>query len=626
MKLLKELLERPLKGVMLGAAIFLFGLTLVWPFPAIVLYSYRIAANNSIEAASEALAKTRATYDLQSQWILPKYLTYDDGRDLVSTLDRSTTGIDGNGGARDVLSKCHGKVSEKITCLRNAKLLADLTAQEIALVTAKLSENEVLIQNAREELRNFSTKEINAQKVEAESFYAQETPNHRLIYTQPVRNYLDNIAGKLTTIEMEVNQAISVMPPDEIHEMRGDPQLALDEINHAKMVVDEINTLMSAVTSTLGDLKTARESAGPTTDHAASSITIADQVINTINSRYGWGFELALKPAVTSLSNSRSELESTRNTLSTQVLPEGKIDWTLAYSQAQSSLNGALRAKASAEKQEQDYLSAVGKINQYPIEVSGANTAISSASSAVNTLRTYHASDTWSTVSNNLTFASQKMGEADSNMAMAKSDIAIAIQQFTEADRLAQTSLDLVATAKTKAMAVSTLTDTLEGFRKSWSGLERQAQSTINDEKPGPRSDNCAYSSSARSDLADAITYLNQARDAANNGHYEVANSLATSAYNSAYGVNGRCIRAYDDEMGSRTQVAAAATKQEESRIAAQEAAERAEEEAQQRAIEEANRPADTGGYEPTYNQPSNDGGGWENSESSSNDGGGWDE
>ena len=409
----------------------------------------------------------------------------------------------------------------------------------------------------------------------ATSRLSEEKEVHLKKYTNSDELTLNQAGKKIADADQYLVNASAFMPADSDRSGMGDPTFAQEEIDRAKVLIDEINVLMSQVTADLDNLKNARELASQKVADAKSTYTQSKNYVDGLSNQTRFW----LKDSYRSLAAAEKSKDAAAIALAT-VVEDGKVDLKLAYDSALSSISGSLQAVSSADAEIDDEQTARQGSTLITSRVPGVNTGIGQAIGAQSTMRLYHNASTWSNVSSNVITAQALVEQAIALAKRALELIEITVQKFAEGKTAASDGLNKLDQAQSLASTVVDVKSTLERFRSEWPGYESQAASVINNEQANVQNYG-SYDMGAVNSFNTAVSQLNNARSHASSGYYQIAIEEANAAYANAYGTGSRAYQAYEAEMERQRQARIAATRQAE---AAEQARQRAAEEAARRA------------------------------------------
>lgn len=571
---LKEWVTRDLNnlGFTLGICLlgFVFSGYLAFVEPGQAAAAAISQADKTIQIQKDAVTTIQTELDAQMKWYKP---TYVEGLQDVLNIAQDPQHL-GKASATIDSARRAFWADDKIRLARQADKIAgdpesgSSVANLIAGVKKTLDDNIALRQNTRGAFVSVGNNlPIASQNYQAAlDRYNAEAGDHLLKYTIPLTQSLTSANQNLTAVQAALTNALTLLPGDSDQTQSGDPRGALEQLNKAKADIDEVNTLMSQVTSTLDQLKEAKTQARPATDAALTKNVITWGHISNIVSARGFSLNKALAAANSLYEQAVTAQGNAETILKSPIAKEGgKIDYPTAYAEAKRASFLAEQAVAEADNQVTLADSAASKIGQITSRTATVNNLISQASTSLLTLQAYHASATWSAVSGRTTAAQNHVASAYSYKTSATSLSSLDQQKFAEANNQADSGLLELSQAESLANDVISLVKVLEQYRASWPGAEQAAQDTINAQTGNINT----YGGDASAEVNryhQAKTKLDEARGDARSWYYQNAVTKAQDAQSLASGTGQRAYDAYQARTARETEVAYSATQAEKDR------------------------------------------------------------
>ncbi|MBP7966743.1 hypothetical protein KAZ66_00575 [Candidatus Woesebacteria bacterium] len=403
---------------------------------------------------------------------------------------------------------------------------------------------------------------------------------HLSKHRKGLESTFNQLLQKSSEAEKARLQAIALMPPNIDTKGVGDAAYAQQELDHAKVLIDEMNVLMQQMTTTLDMLEDARLHVSERTAEANSIYTTTASYIEEIHTETSFWLKVPYETLA-----SANKLRVLANTTLTTIVENDMVDVVKAYTLANQSIGASNLAKARADAEVADEAATKQAIDTYASRLVETNTSVSLAKQAKALLATYHHESTWLSVSTTIITATTTISESFTFRDRALSLIDLKVQQFAEGKTSASAALTKLDDAQKLAFEVVTLKDRLEGYRSQWSSAESQAALILSAEYANVQAYG-AYDSGAVTAYNSAVLAFRTAQADASSKLYEQAIKDAAAAYNSALGTGSRALTAYNAEMRRRARATEQAIAEETSDAQAREAAQRAAEESARRASE----------------------------------------
>ncbi len=544
-----------------GVGVMVLGFLLMFSIPAWVVKSAETAAADAIASAGTTQKSATLRDRNESPWFALQYTNAIPGLFSEADVDLKS--------AQSLLEQ-NGAVfsaDEKLTNANSAQNAASAAESKLQEVVKILDNNLLLRVQALQSLNTT----VESAKVSDDLYdlvrkrFDIEQGQYHPKYMNPLENNLIEVVQREKSAEHELQSAIDVLPENTATDHRGDPTLALTHLDAAKVKIDEINTLMTAVTAELDYQKLAMAEAAPKTAEAENTSANSNNYVDQIKRKTGYW----LNQSGASLASSLSQLQLAQWTLAT--FDQGYIDYPVAYEAALESIKLANEAVAQADTEVALAQSATNAIAQVNASVITVRSKVNEAISSQSVLESRHANSTWGSVSTNVSQASTLVDSATRRNTVAGGYMSLQVQRFADAFAEAQSAQAELATAQNLAEEVVGTSSRLEGFRIEWPNAESRATQTIESERPQVNQYG-SYSYSAKSDFQNAESLLSSARSEAGSRKFEPAVDQADQATSLAQGTGSRAYGAYEDYQDE----------QERQRQAAEEAAQEAARQAQE--------------------------------------------
>ena len=403
---------------------------------------------------------------------------------------------------------------------------------------------------------------------------------HLSKHRKGLESTFNQLLQKSSTAEEARLHALVLMPPNSDKRGVGNAIVAQQELDHAKVLIDEMNVLMQQMTTTLDMLEEARINASQRTAEANSIYTTIFSYVEGVHTKTSFW----LKESYDILNRANQVREMTNEAIVT-VVEDKKVDLVRAFTLANQSIGLSNFAKAKADAEVADELATRLAIQKFASRLQEVSTTLGAAKQAKTTLASYHHESTWLSVSTTITTATTTILESVTFRDRALSLIGLKVQQFAEGKTSVSAALTKLDDAQKLALEVVTLKDRLEGYRSQWSSAESQAALILSAEYANVQAYG-SYDSGALTAYNSAVLALRTAQADASSKLYEQAVNEAAAAYNSALGTGSRALTAYNAEMRRRARATEQAIAEETSDARAREAAQRAAEESARRASE----------------------------------------
>lgn len=286
---------------------------------------------SATEAATVAItqaqaAQAQAETDLKpSAWFTQTYRTswQASQREVAALLSN-----DGQNGANDLLEKAKNEtdLTKAISLANDSKAKADEATTKAKAIGESVKAALAKRQEARTALASLETAVADQSNgpdkwlKAANDDWKADAGDFLTAYTDLTKASLDDAHTKRNQIDQHVNKAEGALPDDGSTEGVGDPQMAADEINIAKALVDQINTLSKLVTAELEQLKSEREQTPTQIGSADTKLGQAQAHIDDMVARRGYSKSLALGQAQAWHDNGVENLKAARLTASALVL------------------------------------------------------------------------------------------------------------------------------------------------------------------------------------------------------------------------------------------------------------------------------------------------------------------
>jgi hypothetical protein len=535
----------------------------VWVFGFVLLFGIpKWATDAAIQAAQESIGnfsgqyvRTGARHEAESGWYRHEYTV-----EIPGYLERGNAL---KSEAEEALQQALAAEwpDERISLAVKADLRAKLAIGELEKAEQKLNQNSQLRADVRRNLASQRVSDTTADILSSLSarFANEAKPMHLLKHTDPVGANLAAIEKTFAEKSALIDQVQMLLPDDSSSAGNGDPTLAQEKLDAAKMLIDSINTLAVKVTGQLDYLAEALQNAAPFTSKARSDYESAVQHVAQIKAATGYW----LKTPTANVEQASLFLTTAESTLNSPSEGE-RTDYPAAYEAAKTSIDLSASGRNGADEEGAAADETAALISGFGNKHDVAQAKLDNGSTAYDSLNAYHANGAWSEVSSNKSTAERLMASATEDIRSAEQLSDSGTQLFLEAR---QKALNAYASLDKVAVLVSGLEatrDNLENHRQQWPASESRAESMINAQTSDINSYG-GYDSSARNDYNSAVSLLSEARSDAQGRYYVPAVEKANSAYSLADGTGDSAHSAY------------------RAHVAAEEARKRAEEEAAER-------------------------------------------
>lgn len=563
------------------ALVFCVGVDMVFFLPARQKDAALISTKVSIDEVDGRVTTTVDRFKIETIWFEKNAGYVEDAskklQDAKGLLSDET-----ENGARKLLARATSerKVPKALELTEQAKKSLEQASQLVKEVNERLDQNQALRASVRQSVLSISQLVSTTQPVLSTALVrlSEEQISHLAKYTSQSENALSHSEGRMTQVNEMLMNAVALMPADTDVSGAGNPTMAQAELDKAKALIDEINTLMSKVTADLDYLKKTRENASQKVADSKTTYAQSKNYVDGLQRQTSFWFNAAYE----SLKVSAASRDGADSALVT-VVEDGKVDLPLAYESAVSSIQNSMAAVSSVDGEISDEQSARSGSLLITSRVSQVNVSIGQAINAQSTMQLYHNISTWTGVSGHVSTAKSLVQQAIANAAKALDLIKLEIQKFADGKAEANNGLTKLDQAQGLAVAVVDRKSTLESSRSQWSSAEQSAASMINSERANVQNYG-AYDGGAVNSFNTAVSQLNSAQSHASSGFYEEAVNEASAAYSNASGTGSRAYQAYESEMERQRQARAAATRQA---IAEEEARQQAAADAARRASQQ---------------------------------------
>ncbi len=516
----------------------------------------QLAADSALSSALTAMTDeqnhldtVQSTLDEQTAWFVSSYVT---GLDGLVTRSRNQF-VEATKSFE--LGKQEKSLDRKIELLGQAEDLfkgsrVDSVKSLLSLVEITIGTNNGKRDTARRlyDTTAQSVAPLGEQTAPLTKRYTDESPLYLSIYMVPLGADVQKMNDTRKNASDTLARALSLLPVDGDTSGVGDPDAATRElnlINGADGLVATTTGLITSNTKTLDYQKTATAEAQSKTDQAVTDLASVRALIDGTAISRSWSLDKALKEAQRLYLEATPILSSAQSELVINV--EGdKKDLPAAYEHARAASKKA--SEATAEVNNQITLADTSQqlINDYDTKRSDSQGIIDSAVNKRATLVSYHATTTWSDVSNKVADAQVEMMNAANSFDSAKT--AHADQRFNDAKKSIDDADTSLANAKSYAQTIIDRALTLESYRTNWPSHRDNAQQMIDNQ----RTNVSLYRTedySAANDYDTAVSWLNSANTYASERDYGQAISYADQAYSKANGTGQRLANAFSNRI-----------------------------------------------------------------------------
>jgi len=523
-------------------AIFMLGIWLTFILPA---QRANKALGESKQIAVEKQKEFQAL-NLQSEkdgkFYKPKYLETSqallkqcqellkqaDAKNKIAEAERkSKKRLEFAGEAKKILNICNNKL---------ATVSSDLAGLEKATVGARAEEKSLLNQmSILGSLHSTTSKKL---ENESQSYLSK--------YVKKMKGNIEKSVVRMAEMEKILKKDLPlVLPKENDVSKSGDPQVAYELLEKARVVLSSIVVLEKGTEQELAFQKEALEKAPESVSIAEKKVDETIRFINSVSVQNGLKPDKALKRAFFKSATAIGLLKEAKSALNNKV-ENGKSDLALAYG---ASLNASRFAKeATEEANNQIKLSKLASAQLIHLQSQIAKVSVQMlASGQYRNILNLHAKSNWTDIADNAGKANEAIGQAQAKYSKAL-PLVNNDQSFQSALDECNQGLNSSTHASNLLGQIKETAERLESYRSQWPSAERKAENTI-DSQSSEVAEYGEYSSQAKNDFEEAKRLLENARHDANQKDFLSAVEIAIKAEGLAEGTGDKAQEAYEDSQ-----------------------------------------------------------------------------